>query len=250
MLFENNVIRERTINDAWRNALWCVARSLTQKDPNVYIIEKGSYEGQIRVQLPYVTIIIEEPGVRPFKFFVPENSGLAPPTDEERIYKYFYDYIVTDKPETSEDYTYGQFIAPQLEELIEKLNVSNGNTNQACANVGDEYSIDLKDPPCLRVVSFKVVPVEGKRTLQLSVFFRSWDAFTGFPENIGGLQLLKEYVLMHLTFECEDGPIVAYSDGLHIYEQYFPIVNPLNADKIPTDLTPYIIEAKKRLKDS
>jgi hypothetical protein len=39
-------------------------------------------------------------------------------------------------------------------------------------------------------------------------------------------------VLTHLTFPVEDGPIVAFSDGLHVYEQYFALVNALNVDKI------------------
>ena len=37
---------------------------------------------------------------------------------------------------------------------------------------------------------------------------------------------------MHMDFDVQDGPIVAYSDGLHLYEQYFPLVNALNVDKI------------------
>ena len=86
----------------------------------------------------------------------------------------------------------------------------------------------MDDPPCLRVITFKVV----RGLLQMSLFFRSWDLFAGLPENLGGLQLLKEYVLAQLDFEVQDGPIVAYSDGLHIYEQYFGLVNALNVDKI------------------
>ena len=40
--------------------------------------------------------------------------------------------------------------------------------------------------------------------------------------------MLKEYILMQLSFPAEDGPIVAYSSGAHLYEQYFPLVNTLN----------------------
>jgi thymidylate synthase len=66
----------------------------------------------------------------------------------------------------------------------------------------------------------------------MGLFFRSWDLFTGLPENLGGLQLLKEYVLAQLEFQVQDGPIVAFSDGLHLYEMYFNLVNVLNVDKI------------------
>ncbi len=178
----------------------------------------------MRKQLDHLTVIIEDPGTRPLAVTLPEGSGIPAPTSEDRVHTYFYDYIATDTKEDKEDYTYGQYISQQIVRLVELLNISNGATNQACMNIGDINSIKLADPPCLRVVDFKVV--NGK--LVLSVFFRSWDLFAGFPENIGGLQLLKEFVLMQLSFPVEDGSIIAYSSGAHLYEQYFPIVNTLS----------------------
>lgn len=212
-------IKERTIEGAWRTALWHCARHGYN-----YVVEKGSYEGQVRRQLNFLVAIIEEPYLRPLAVTLPEHLGIPAPTDNERIEKYFYEYLITDTKTDKEDYTYGQYISLQVPLVIELLNFSKGNTNQACITVGDGQSIILKDPPCLRVIDFKVV--DG--SLEMSVFFRSWDLFAGFPENIGGLQLLKEYVLMHLNFPVQDGKIIAYSSGAHIYEQYFPIVNQLS----------------------
>jgi thymidylate synthase len=212
-------ISERTIEQAWRMSLWYCARYGYS-----YKVEKGSYEGQIRKQLNHLTVVIEEPYIRPLAVSLPENSGIPAPTSEEKIQAYFFEYLATDTKGEKEDYTYGQYIAPQLPEVINLLNRSGGATNQACIGIGDQESVKLADPPCLRVVDFKVV--EGK--LNLSLFFRSWDIFVGFPENLGGLQLLKEYILSHLEFPVEDGPIIAYSSGAHIYEQYFPLVNLLN----------------------
>jgi thymidylate synthase len=111
------------------------------------------------------------------------------------------------------------------------LNESNGNTNQASITVGDTEVCQLSDPPCLRNISFKVV--DGQ--LQMSVYFRSWDLYAGLPENLGGLQLLKEYVLSHLLFPVIDGPLIAYSDGLHLYSQYFDCADTLNATKVTVD---------------
>lgn len=212
-------ISERTIEQAWRMSLWYCARYGYS-----YKVEKGSYEGQIRKQLNHLTVVIEEPYIRPLAVSLPENRGIPAPTSEEKIQAYFFEYLATDTKGEKEDYTYGQYIAPQLPEVINLLNRSGGATNQACIGIGDQESVKLADPPCLRVVDFKVV--EGK--LNLSLFFRSWDIFVGFPENLGGLQLLKEYILSHLEFPVEDGPIIAYSSGAHIYEQYFPLVNLLN----------------------
>ncbi len=210
---------ERTIEDAWRMALWICARHGYS-----YKIEKGSYEGQIRKQLDSLSVIIEEPYTRPLAVTLPEPLGIPAPTSEERIHQYFYDYLITDTKTDNEDYTYAEFISKQIDRAIELLNISNGNTNQATIQIGDPESINLDDPPCLRLIDFKVV--DGK--LNMTVCFRSWDLFSAFPENIGGLQLLKEYVIMDLKFPVEDGKIIAYSSGAHIYEQYFPIVNQLN----------------------
>ena len=220
-MFENNIIIGKDLNDAWRNAMWCCVRN-----GYTYRVKRGSYEGQIRKQLPFTTIIIEEPWTRPFKFFTP--PGIPEPTDEECINKYFTDYIIHNTRGNKEDYTYGEYISMQFPKIIEILNESNGYTNQACITIGEPLSINLKDPPCLRVIDFKVVNGE----LQMTVFFRSWDCFTGLPENLGGLQMLKEFLIMHLNFPVKDGLLIAYSSGLHLYEQYFPLVNQLNIDQI------------------
>lgn len=65
----------------------------------------------------------------------------------------------------------------------------------------------------------------------MSLFFRSWDLFTGLPENLGGMQLFKEYaqsILLDSDMDISDGEIIAYSSGLHIYEQYYSLVKLLN----------------------
>lgn len=225
MPFENNTnyIVARTIPDAWHDAIWCCIRNGYD-----YKIEQGSYVGQIRRQLDHIAIRITEPYIRPLAPMMPEGSGIPPTTDEEKIAKYCYEYLLTDTKEDKEDYTYGQYIEKQLPKVIDTLNVSKGNSNQACITIGDSESVLLNDPPCLRVIDFKVV--KGK--LNMSYFFRSWDGYSAFPENVGGLQLLKEYVLMHMDFPVEDGEIICYSSGFHIYEMYFDIVNQLNVDKI------------------
>lgn len=223
MLFQYNIVEGRTIEDVWRDIMWCAVRKGYD-----YRVEVGSYEGQLRRQLDYAVIRVLEPAIRPLSVRVPEGCGIPAPTDEDKIWKYFQRYLIGTERGPKEDYTYGMYIVPQLPKAIELLNRSRGNTNQAAITIGDETSINLHDPPCLKVITFKVV----KGQLQMGLFFRSWDLFTGLPENLGGLQLLKEYVLAQLEFEVQDGPIVAFSDGLHLYEMYFQLVNALNVDKI------------------
>ena len=211
------------MNDGWREALnECV------KNGYDYRIKRGSYKGQIRRQLENLTLIIERPWTKPFNFYMPGAATIPPPTDHRRVNRYFEEYIITDTKCEGEDYTYGQYIAPNISKVIQILNEAEGQTNQATINIGRPEDIDLDDPPCLRVVDFKVV----NNSLNLSVYFRSWDLFAGLPENLGGLQLLKEFVLMHLDFPVVDGKLQAFSTGAHVYEQYFPIVNTLNIHQI------------------
>ena len=218
-----NYVVGETIGDAWREVMW-----LCIKNGYDFVVKGGSYVGQIRKQLPFVLLHILNPGLRPLAPILP--PPLPPPTSDEKIDYYFVRYLMDDVVAENEQYTYGTFIKPQLQRVVELLLQSKGNSNQACISVGDTQSIFLSDPPCLRLIDFKVV--NGR--LNMTVFFRSWDLFAGLPENLGGLQLVKEYVLSNLQEEMDiaDGCIFAYSDGLHIYEQYFGLVDVLNVDKI------------------
>ena len=225
MPFDNNqnYIVTRTIEQAWYDAMWCCIRNGYD-----YRIEHGSYVGQIRRQLDHAIIRITEPWIRPLAPRLPEGLGIPPTTSDEKIERYFAEYIVGDEKSENEQYTYGQYISAQLPRIIDVLNISRGNSNQACITIGDPDCVNLEDPPCLKVIDFKVV----SRKLNMSVYFRSNDLFAGMPENLGGLQMLKEYLLLHLTFPITDGDIIYYSGGLHLYEMYFPIANQLNVDKI------------------
>lgn len=214
-------IQAVTIAEAWRDVMWLCVKAGWD-----FVVKGGSYVGQIRKQLNHVTVVITQPWQRPLAPIMPPS--LPGPTNDDKIEAYFERYILSDRIEENEVYTYGTFIVQQLDRIIGILNKAQGNTNQACVAIGDVHTTFLDDPPCLRLCSFKVV----NGTLEMSVFFRSWDLYAGFPENLGGLQLLKEYVLAHLDFPCIDGALIAYSDGLHIYQQYFDIVNALNVDKI------------------
>ena len=220
-MFEHNVVQERTINDAWRSALWCCVRK-----GHRYKTMGGSYEGMERLQLDTLQIVITEPWTRPLAVVTPD--GMPAPTSDEAIITYFMDYLMTAEKAEGEDYTYGQFISRGINYVINSLNASRGNTNQACLNIGAASPTVYKDPPCLRVIDFKAVDDK----LYMHIYFRSWDLFAGLPQNLGGLQLLKEYVLQHLTFQFEDGPIVAYSSGGHVYQMYYDLVDRLCVDKV------------------
>lgn len=202
------------INDAWFQYIRaCVEEGYEYK------ITSGSYAGQRRKQLYNVTVEIRYPGTRPLAPIVPPSCGFPPPTSDEKIEEYFVNYLMSDKPQGGEQYTYGMYIASQLPLAIEKLRQGYG-TNQACITVGDANSIKLSDPPCLKIIDIKIIANQ----LVFTLYFRSWDLIAGFPQNLGGLQLLKEFVLSELGDEnLQDGAIIAHSSGLHIYEHFWDL---------------------------
>lgn len=226
--WETNSIISHNIDESWREAIWlCVKKGYDYKIENSSVNDiGGSYIGQHRKQLEYVQIIITHPWVRPLAPITPPS--IPPPTDDEKISEYFAHYLMGDIVAKNEDYTYGQYISNQIPKVIERLNNSKGQTNQACLAVCEPRSIFLEDPPCLRHIRFEVV----NNRLNMDILFRSNDLISAYPENLGGLQMLKELILSELTFPCEDGKIIYYSSGLHIYDQYFDLVNSLCCDKI------------------
>jgi thymidylate synthase len=78
--------------------------------------------------------------------------------------------------------------------------------------VGMPQDIVSSDPPCLRLIDTRVR--YGK--LHFVVYFRSWDLWAGFPANLAGVQLLKEYMAQQIG--TEDGEIIAVSKGMHLYD--------------------------------
>ncbi len=220
-----NYVEGIKIDDAWRDAMWlCVKKGYD------IVVKGGSYKGEIRRQLSYAMIRILNAGV-------PEVDSLAPilppscpaPTDDEHIKKYFYELLINPEVGKNQQYTYGSYIAPQLPKIIDILLKGKGNTNQATITIGDRDSVYLDDPPCMKVINFKIV----SGSLNMSVLFRSWDLVAGMPENLGGLQWLKHYALAHLSsLNVLDGEMIAFSDGLHIYEHNFEISDMLCVDKI------------------
>jgi thymidylate synthase len=197
------LVQALNIGDAW---FQCLEKAL--KDGRTYRIQQGSFEGKQRKEIPLVAIIIRNPGVRPLRPDVP--AGVPAPTTDEVIHDYM-SYLMTGAKQENEEYTYGEDLAPQIDEVIKRYK-QGVDTNQMCMNIGNRDSIFLKDPPCLRVVDTRVQ--EGK--LNFVLYFRSWDLWGGLPTNLGGLQLLKEYMAEEIG--VKDGSLIAFSKGLHLYE--------------------------------
>lgn len=207
------------IPELWFRALWELYNQ-TKGNSREYMVQEGSYAGaHQRKEFDYFTGRIKNPGNKPM-IFVPEALNIAPPTTEEAIADYFANYIMNGTVAPHEQYTYGERILVSVQEVIDKLKRAPDN-NQSIIQVGQPTDILLPDPPCLRHIDCRVK--DGK--LHFMIYFRSWDLFGGLPQNLGGLQLLKEYMAMEIG--VEDGEMIVSSKGLHVYDYVWPTVEAL-----------------------
>ncbi len=226
-------IEARDLPDAWFQCVYQIIDKGRQ-----YKIDHGSYEGQKRLEFDYVTVHIKYPGVRPLIPDIPASLGIPNPVADGYVEEYL-PYLMTADKKPNEDYTYGERLAGwsyiasvngngscgdasqekterrvvnQIDSVIEMYKTKGYGTNQASMTVSIPSDIALGDPPCLRHIDTRIS--DGK--IHFVVYFRSWDLWNGFPANLGGIQLLKEYMANEIG--VEDGEIVAASKGLHLYD--------------------------------
>jgi len=216
------------LDDAW---FQCLSEILDHG--YVYTITKGSYEGQKRLEFDYAVVRVKKPAHQIIPI-IPEGMSIPAPTDMDYIQGYL-SYLMTGIKTATEDYTYGErLVSPtvkfkqkingkemvqdmplevnQIDEVIKLYKEKGFGTNQAIMEIGMPSDIKLVDPPCLRLIDTRIR--YGK--LHFMLYFRSWDLWGGFPSNLGGLQLVKQYMAEEIG--VEDGEIIAASKGLHLYD--------------------------------
>ena len=216
------------LDDAW---FQCLAEILEKG--HVYTITRGSYEGQKRLEFDFASVRVRKPSHQIIPI-IPEGMSIPSPTDMDYIQGYL-SYLLTGSKTATEDYTYGERLVDpkvrvkqeingkemvkemplkvnQVEEVIKLYKEKGSGTNQATMEIGMPGDIKLTDPPCLRIIDTRVR--YGK--LHFILYFRSWDLWGGFPSNLGGLQLVKQYMADEIG--VMDGEIIACSKGLHLYD--------------------------------
>jgi len=211
------------LDDAW---FQCLSEILDKG--HVYTITRGSYEGQKRLEFDFVVIRVKKPSHQIIPM-IPEGMSIPAPTDMDYIQGYL-SYLMTGTKTETEDYTYGERLVGrpaadpkemakdmplsvnQIEEVIKIYKQKGFGTNQATMEIGMPSDIKLDDPPCLRIIDTRIR--YGK--LHFILYFRSWDLWGGFPSNLGGLQLVKQYMADEIG--VGDGEIIAVSKGLHLYD--------------------------------
>lgn len=199
-------IEARDLPDAWFQCIYNIFEKGYE-----YVIDRGSFKGQKRLEYDYAVVHINHPATRPLIPDIPPGKGIPPPTSLDYVETYL-EKLVTSSRSKEEEYTYGEDLEDQILCVIDMYKKDGFNTNQAYMAVGNAKSIFLDDPQCLRGIDTRIR--YGK--LHFMPYFRSWDLWAGFPANLAGIQLLKEYMAREIG--VEDGEIIAASKGLHLYD--------------------------------
>jgi thymidylate synthase len=217
-----------------------------------YKIDTGSFAGANRLEFDFCSGFINYPHSRPLTPIMPE--GIPPVTTDEKLeLEYFPNYLMNPELKGNEHYRYSSWIngtdhynefkySPKwedqliemtpLEWVIRHFSEKGYGNNHCYINVGNvdsgfnydipyEHEGERRTSPCLRGIDFKI----KDHYLIMSVVFRSWDLYAGFPENMGGLTLLNEYICDQLH-DVQPGPLAFTSAGLHAYDyQLEPIMS-------------------------
>lgn len=212
------------LDDAWFQLLGAILDK-----GYVYTVTKGSYENvhkRLEFDLAVVRVTNPKNQIIPV---IPEGMNIPPPTSMEYVSGDYLMYLMTDQKTKTEDYTYGERLnnfklrmpwtneeviegTNQIQEVIKMFKEKGEGTNQACMEIGMPSDIKLKEPPCCRLIDCRLR--YGK--LHFYIYFRSWDLWGGWPSNLGGMQLLKQYMAEQIG--VEDGEMVCMSKGLHLYD--------------------------------
>lgn len=215
-------IKARDLSDAWFQAVECVLTHGRQ-----WTVVHGSYEGQKRWELDYVTIHITHPGARPLVSEMPAHLAHVPPPTTMKYVEDYLPYLMTGQPpKEREQYTYGERAASQMEAIIRRYKQHGFGSNQECIAVARPEDIDLDDPPCLRQIDTRIVAEDGLRegephALHFFPYFRSWDLWGGFPVNLAAIRLMQEYMAECIGVAA--GEIIASSKGLHLYDHTWDV---------------------------
>jgi len=234
-------VEEKTLDGMWFTLL-----SEVYKHGRKNHIDYGSFAGSNRLEFDYVAGTIEFPTTRPLAPIVPD--GVPPVTTDEEIEKYFINYLMDGHNlARNEHYRYatwvsggkyrvpkmkmpelnagvatfvsrqrGVIVPNQIQWCIDHYKERGHGNNHCYIQVGypeSSFAYDMpwetederQTSPCLRGIDTHIK--DGK--LCFAVVFRSWDLFAGFPENMGGITMLMEYMAEQigvktgsLSFSC------------------------------------------------
>jgi len=210
----------KTLKEIWDNG-------------DIFVVGHGSEETETKKL--NVTLEILKPEERPL---VDDKA----PVDMKYVNWYALRYLwVGDKNEEDSTYTYGNRMrepVDQVEEVIKRI-LSNPYDRQMTIviRIPEDIQKELEgrehDPPCLTIIDVEVLD----NKLNLTCYFRSWDAFAGLPANIAGIQVWSEGLVKYInarsgdTLKLETGKLIFHSKNCHIYKRQYPLIKELFSSK-------------------
>ncbi len=255
-----------TLVDAWFQSLYrCV------EEGRDFSIDEGSFKGQKRLEFDSITVRIRTPHILPLLPQLSPLLSIPDPVDPNYLDDYL-PYLMTGEEKEGESYTYGQRICKQpihsdwvtsaegdinedifknskgiwqqdteniitfeeddmwylnqMELMIWTYKNHGHRNNQMILQVGQPSDMLLVDPPCLRHIDTRIQ--DGK--LHFYPYFRSWDLYGGFPANLAAIEMMKQYCAEQIG--VENGEIIAYSKGLHVYKYTWEIIEAIRGRTI------------------
>lgn len=255
-----------SLEDAWKQAVYaCIDHG------NLFTVDEGSYAGQRRLELDYLTMHITHPGVEPLTPQLNPELGIPNPVADGYLDTYLT-YIMTGEKQPNEAYTYGSRLncvdctqimwdrhTPEKEGLYKSanpiwdslyggsiLNQLNGIpvlnqielmiwTYRTKGHRNNQMVLQIADPSDMLLNDPPCLRSIDTRIqdnkLHFFVNFRSWDIYSGMAANLGGLELLKQYCAAAIG--VESGEIVAQTKGAHVYEFCVPFAEIIRGHKVP-----------------
>jgi thymidylate synthase len=100
----------------------------------------------------------------------------------------------------------------QIDEIIWTYKNKGHRNNQMVLQIAQPTDLVLYDPPCLRHIFVRI----QNGSLHFFPFFRSNDLWGGFPANLAGIEILKQYMAGEIG--VNNGEIIYSCSGLHLYD--------------------------------
>jgi thymidylate synthase len=201
------------IPSAWRQEVDAIRRY-----GDVFEVKSGS-ECTETLKLA-TTVIILHPESRPLV----DDKCIT--TNMEKVQLYSLEYLWTDSchHDSGEEYTYGSRLrvpVDQIQKAIEIIAIE-PNNRQVTLTVRVPEDINSPHPPCLTMIDLEVLDAK----LNFYGYFRSWDAYAGFPENIAGLQLFAEALVnevntLNPSLYLQTGQMILHSKNCHLYKRQY-----------------------------
>lgn len=209
-------IRTRNLEQAWLLGMKDIMTTGRE-----YRKDDSTRTGLLRKAVDFLAIEITNPEDRPL---VPlSKPGCISTCNEEDALRYFHEKLLCDVPEPNEHYTYGQYLASQVEWSAQRYADKGFYSQKGTMQVGSPQDL-LADTsiPCLRLIDTRIINDDGKDKLCYYIYFRAWNWFGAFPLEMAGFQYLKEYHACLISCKSDKevwpGPTFCMSKDAHVNE--------------------------------